>query len=69
MKPEIIRKKKQNEGADLEQYKEYKKVLGDDLGVVNVNIRMIKKWKIIMYKKWIKILQNPLWNYYLSIES
>ena len=36
---------------------------------VNVNIRMSEKWKIIMYKKWPKIFQNPLWNYYLSIES
>ncbi|MGN9164954.1 minor capsid protein [Tissierellaceae bacterium HCP3S3_D8] len=30
---EIIRKKKENEGTDLEQYKSYKKNLGDDLGV------------------------------------
>jgi SPP1 gp7 family putative phage head morphogenesis protein len=29
---ETMRKKKQNEGKDLEQYQEYKKVLGDDLG-------------------------------------
>ena len=30
---EIIRKKKENEGRDLEQYKSYKKVIGDDLGI------------------------------------
>ncbi len=30
---ETIRKKKQNDGIDLEQYKSYKKILGDDLGV------------------------------------
>lgn len=35
---------------------------------VNVNIRMIKKWKIIMYKKWPKAFQIPSSNYYLSTE-
>lgn len=30
---EIIRKKQQNKGVDLEQYNRYKKTLGDDLGV------------------------------------
>lgn len=34
---------------------------------VNVNIKMYEKWKIIMYKKYPKKLQNPLQNYYLNI--
>ena len=41
----------------------------DNLLNVNVNIRMSEKWKITMYKMWLKRLQNPLLNYYLSIES
>jgi dihydropyrimidinase/allantoinase len=35
--------------------------------IVNVNIKMYEKWKIIMYKKYPKKLQNPLQNYYLNI--
>ncbi|WP_025641284.1 polysaccharide deacetylase family protein [Schnuerera ultunensis] len=34
---------------------------------VNVNIRMSKKWKITMYKKWTMRPQNPLPYYYLNI--
>jgi len=35
---------------------------------VNVNIRILKKWEIIMYKKWPKTFQNPLPHYYLNTE-
>ena len=34
---------------------------------VNVNIRMYKKWNIIMYKKYLKEPQNPLPNYCLNV--
>ncbi len=34
-------------------------VIAQILTIVNVNIKMCKKWNIIMYKKWLKRLQHP----------
>lgn len=64
---EIIRKKKENEGTDLEQYKEYKKVLGDDLGVKsfeefqNMKYNDIERYRFIKldYSRRNKLIDNP----------
>lgn len=64
---EIIRKKKENEGIDLEQYKSYKKTLGDDLGVKsfeefqNMKYNDSERYKFIKldYSRRNKLIDNP----------